>query len=63
MVFMKATHYLIDNTVVIEIDEDKDDVHVDIDDIPSGSEEECDCKSSFVDVPTSLKPSYCLEMP
>ena len=44
MEFMKVTHHTINDTEVIKIDEDEDDLCVNIVDIPSGSKEECDCK-------------------
>ena len=63
MEFMKVTHCTFNDTEVIEIDEDEDDVHMNIIDILSGSENEFDCKSWFAYVSTSLKSSYCLKMP
>ena len=41
--FMKTTHHIIDDTDIIEIDEEED-VRANIIDISSGSEDEANCK-------------------
>lgn len=55
--FMKTTHHIIDDDI-IEVDDDDNDIHTNIIDISSSSEDETECKSLHTPAMTPLTPHY-----